>query len=130
MLDHISTVLARKNDVLSFVLKLNRLACILKHGATPTAKATLPGTSREIDIAAERIIIYCDATFLLKPNRRRCFCCIYRQDTLIRAMVNAVAKSASDGLFDLQYLDIYLAHREKSISQQRGSSSAVMQLFF
>jgi hypothetical protein len=41
MLDQISTVLARKNDVLSLVLKLNRLACILKHGTPPTAKVTL-----------------------------------------------------------------------------------------
>jgi hypothetical protein len=41
MLDQISTVLARKNDELSLVLKLNRLACILKHGAPPTAKITL-----------------------------------------------------------------------------------------
>jgi hypothetical protein len=45
-------------------------------------------------------------------------------------MVNVVASSASDGSFDLPYLDICRAHREKSISQQRGSSSAVMQLFF
>jgi hypothetical protein len=41
MLDQISTVLARKNDVLSLVLKLNRLACILKLGAPPTSKVTL-----------------------------------------------------------------------------------------
>jgi hypothetical protein len=41
MLDQISTVLAQKNDELSLVLKLNRLACILKHGAPPTAKVTL-----------------------------------------------------------------------------------------
>jgi hypothetical protein len=59
------------------------------------------GTSREFDLAAERIIICYDATFLLKPNRRRCFQCIYRQDTLIRAMVNDVASSAFDDLFGL-----------------------------
>jgi hypothetical protein len=41
MLDKISTMLARKNDVLSLVLKLNRLACILKHGGPPTANVTL-----------------------------------------------------------------------------------------
>jgi hypothetical protein len=41
MLDQILTVLARKNDALSLVLKLNRLACISKHGAPPTAKVTL-----------------------------------------------------------------------------------------
>jgi hypothetical protein len=86
----------------------------------------LPGTSREIDLAAERIIICCDATFLLKPNHRRCFRCIYCQDTLIRPMVNAVASSDAYGSFDPSYLDICPAHHEKSISQQRGSSSAVM----
>jgi hypothetical protein len=41
MLDKISTVLARKNDALSLVLKLKRLACISKHGASPTAKVAL-----------------------------------------------------------------------------------------
>jgi hypothetical protein len=41
MLDQISTVLARKNDEFSLVLKLNRLACIFKHGAPTTAKLTL-----------------------------------------------------------------------------------------
>jgi hypothetical protein len=41
MLDQISTVLARKNDELSLVLKLNMLACILKHGAPPTANVAL-----------------------------------------------------------------------------------------
>jgi hypothetical protein len=41
MLDQISTVLARKNDEFSLVLELNRLACIFKHGAPPTAKVTL-----------------------------------------------------------------------------------------
>jgi hypothetical protein len=41
MLDQFSTVLARKNDEFSLVLKLNRLACIFKHGAPPTAKLTL-----------------------------------------------------------------------------------------
>jgi hypothetical protein len=41
MLDQISTVLARKNDALSLVLKLKRLASISKHGAPPTAKVTL-----------------------------------------------------------------------------------------
>jgi hypothetical protein len=51
----------------------------------------LPGTSQEIDLAAERIIICCDATFLLKPNRRWCFRCIYSHDALLQAMVNAVA---------------------------------------
>jgi hypothetical protein len=45
-------------------------------------------------------------------------------------MLNAVASSASYGSFDLPYLDIYQLHQEKWISQQRGSSSAVMQLFF
>jgi hypothetical protein len=43
----------------------------------------LQGTLREIDLAAERIIICRDATFLLEPNHRQCFLCIYRQDTLI-----------------------------------------------
>jgi hypothetical protein len=90
----------------------------------------LPGTSQEIDFAAERIIMCCDATFLLKPNHRWCFRCIYLQDTLIHSMVNAVASSAYEGLFDRPYLDIFRAHHDKSISQQRGSSSAVMQLFF
>jgi hypothetical protein len=41
MLDQISTVLDRKKDALSLVLKLKRLACISKHGAPPTAKVTL-----------------------------------------------------------------------------------------
>jgi hypothetical protein len=41
MLDQISTMLARKNDEFSLVLKLNRLACIFKHGAPPTANVTL-----------------------------------------------------------------------------------------
>jgi hypothetical protein len=41
-----------------------------------------------------------------------------------------VASSASDGSFDPPYLDICRAHHETSISQQRGSSSAVMQFFF
>jgi hypothetical protein len=72
----------------------------------------------------------CGSIFLLKPNRRRCFCCIYRHGTLIQATVNDVASSDSDGSFDSPYLDIFRAHREKSFSQQRGSSSAVMQLFF
>jgi hypothetical protein len=44
--------------------------------------------------------------FLLKLNRRQCFCCFYRNVSLIRAMVNAVASSSSDGSFDLPYLDI------------------------
>jgi hypothetical protein len=75
----------------------------------------LPGTSREIDLAAEMIIICCDATFLLKPSRRWYFRFIYLQDTLIQAMVNAVASSASYGSFDTPYLDICPAHHEKSI---------------
>jgi hypothetical protein len=41
MLDHFFTVLARKKHVLILFLKMNRLACILKHGAPPTAKFTL-----------------------------------------------------------------------------------------
>jgi hypothetical protein len=41
MLDQIFTMLARKNDVLILFFKLNRLACILKHGAPPTAIFTL-----------------------------------------------------------------------------------------
>jgi hypothetical protein len=86
----------------------------------------LPGASREIDLAEERIIICCDATFLLKPHRRQCFRCIYRNGTLIQAMVNYVVSSASDGSFDPKYLDICQTHHEKSFSQQRGSSSAVM----
>jgi hypothetical protein len=90
----------------------------------------LKGTSREIDLAAERIIICRDATFLLKPNHRQCFHCIYRQNTPIRAMVNDVASSACDGSFNPPCLNICRARHEKSISQQRGSSSDVMQLFF
>jgi hypothetical protein len=66
----------------------------------------LQGTSQEIDLAAERIIICRDSTFLLEPNHRQCFCCIYRHDTLIRAMVNDVASSACDGSFDPPCLDI------------------------
>jgi hypothetical protein len=57
----------------------------------------LLATSREIDLAAERIIICCDATFLLHLNHRQCFHCIYRHGTLIWAMNNAVGSSASDG---------------------------------
>jgi hypothetical protein len=68
--------------------------------------------------------------FLLKPHRSRCFRCIYRHGTLIRAMVYDVDSSVSDGSFDPPDSDIYWAHHEKSISQRRGSSSAVMQLFF
>jgi hypothetical protein len=45
-------------------------------------------------------------------------------------MNNAVGLSAAYGSFDLPNLDIYWLHHEKKISQQRGSSSAVMQLFF
>jgi hypothetical protein len=45
-------------------------------------------------------------------------------------MLNDVTSSASDGSFDPPYLDICNAHHDKSISQWRGSSSAVMQLFF
>jgi hypothetical protein len=41
-----------------------------------------------------------------------------------------VALAASDGSFDPPYLDICRAHHKKSISQQRGSSSAVIQLLF
>jgi hypothetical protein len=93
-----------------------------------TIPGYLPGTSREIDLTAERIIICCDATFRLKPNRRRCFRCIFRQDALIWAMVNAVASSASDGSFDLTCLDICRAHHKKSFLQRRGSSSDVVQL--
>jgi hypothetical protein len=70
----------------------------------------LPGTSREIDLAAETIIICCDATFLLKLNCRWCFRCIYRQGTLIRAMVNAVVFYAADGLFDPPYFGISSGH--------------------
>jgi hypothetical protein len=73
----------------------------------------LPGTSREIDLPAEKIIIYCDATFLLKPKHCCCCRCIYRHDTLIRAMVNDVATSASDGSFDTPYWDICQAHHDK-----------------
>jgi hypothetical protein len=61
----------------------------------------LPVTSKDIDLLTERIIICCDATFLLKPNSCRCFYCIYRHGTLIWAMVNDVASSASYGSFDL-----------------------------
>jgi hypothetical protein len=61
----------------------------------------LPVTSQDIDLAAERIIICCDATFLLHLNRRRCFCCIYRHGTLIWGINNFVGSSASDGSFDL-----------------------------
>jgi hypothetical protein len=43
----------------------------------------------------------CGSIFLLQLNRRRCFRCIYRHGNLIRAMVNAVASSASNGSFDL-----------------------------
>jgi hypothetical protein len=32
----------------------------------------------------------CGSIFLLKPNRRRCFRCIYRHGTLIQAMVDDV----------------------------------------
>jgi hypothetical protein len=81
-------------------------------------------------MAAERIIICCDATFLLKLSRRRCFHCIYRQYNLIQSMVNTVASSAYAGSFDTPKWDIYQEHHEKSIWQQRGSSSAVMQRFF
>jgi hypothetical protein len=73
---------------------------------------------------------WCGSFFLMKPNSCRCFRFIYRNGTLIQAMVNYVASSASDGSFDLPLLDICLAHREKSISHQRGSSFAVMQLLF
>jgi hypothetical protein len=45
-------------------------------------------------------------------------------------MVTDVAVFASDGSFDPPYLDICRAHHEKSISQQRGASSAVIQLSF
>jgi hypothetical protein len=45
-------------------------------------------------------------------------------------MVNDVTSSASDSAFDPPQLDICLAYHEKSILQRRGSSSAVMQLFF
>jgi hypothetical protein len=90
----------------------------------------LPGTSQEIDLEAEKIIICCDASFLLKPNHRQCFRCIYRQDTPIQAMMNDVASSACDGSFYPPCLDICRAHHKKSILQQRGSSSALMQLFF
>jgi hypothetical protein len=37
-----------KNDEFSLVLKLNRLACIFKHGAPPTAKVTLGRFSLDI----------------------------------------------------------------------------------
>jgi hypothetical protein len=47
MLDQISAVLARKNDTLSLVLKLKRLACFSKHGAPLTAKVTLGIFSRD-----------------------------------------------------------------------------------
>jgi hypothetical protein len=88
----------------------------------------LKGTLREIDLAAEMITICRDATFLLKPNHHQCLRCIYRQDTLIQTMVNAVASSASDGSFDPPCLDICRAHCDKSILQQRGPSSDVVQL--
>jgi hypothetical protein len=55
-------------------------------------------TSQYIDLAAERIIICCDATFLLHLNHHLCFCCIYRHGTLIWSIVNDVASSASAGL--------------------------------
>jgi hypothetical protein len=45
-------------------------------------------------------------------------------------MDNDVASSASDGLLYSPYLDIFQTHHEKAISQWRGSSSAVMPLFF
>jgi hypothetical protein len=80
-----------------------------------TIMGYMPGTSREIDIAAERIITCCDATFFLKPNRHWCFHCIYRQETLIQAMVNSLAISASDGSFATPYWDICQAHHKKSI---------------
>jgi hypothetical protein len=60
----------------------------------------MPGTSRDIDLAADMIIICCDATFLLKPNSRWYFRSIYRHDALIQSKVNDVASSASDGSFD------------------------------
>jgi hypothetical protein len=49
---------------------------------------------------------------------------------MILSMVNAVDSYAFDGSFVFPYLDIFRAHHEKAISQRRGSSSAVMQLFF
>jgi hypothetical protein len=49
---------------------------------------------------------------------------------MIQAMMNDVTSSASEGSVDPPYLDICRAHHEKAISQRRGSSSAVMQLFF
>jgi hypothetical protein len=61
----------------------------------------LPVTSQDIDLASERIIICCDVTFLLKPSDSQCFCYIYRHSTLIWAMKNVVASSASDGSSDL-----------------------------
>jgi hypothetical protein len=67
-------------------------------------------TSGDIDLAEDRIIICCDATFLLKPNRRRCFHCIYRHGNLIWAMDNVSASSASDGSFNLPYM--YRLHHE------------------
>jgi hypothetical protein len=72
----------------------------------------LPVTSRDIDLAVDRIIICCDATFLLKLNHYYCFHCIYRHGTLIRAMNNAVDSSLSTGSFDLPYLDICPLHNE------------------
>jgi hypothetical protein len=44
-----------KNDELSLVLKLNRLARILKHGAPPTAKVTLGRLS--LDLVNRQIYI-------------------------------------------------------------------------
>jgi hypothetical protein len=79
----------------------------------------LPGTSREIDLAAETIIICCDATFLLKPNRRQCFRCIYRQDALIQSMVNAVTSSASDGSFYPPYFGISARDITRNRSRSR-----------
>jgi hypothetical protein len=87
-------------------------------------------TSQDIDLAAESIIICCDVTFCLQPNRCQCSCFIYCHSTLIWAMKNALASSVSDGSFDLPYLDICRLHHKTRTSQQRGSSSAVMQLFF
>jgi hypothetical protein len=72
----------------------------------------------------------CGSTLLLKPNNRQCCGCIYRHAPPIRAMVNDVASSASDGSFAPPYFDIWQVHHEKSISQWRGSSSAMVQLLF
>jgi hypothetical protein len=63
---------------------------------------------------------WCGSTFLLKPNFRQCFGCIYRHAPPIRTKVNDVASSASDGSFDPPYLDIRQIHHEKAISQRRG----------